>query len=262
MPGATSIVCNGTFEGVGLDVLAQRFGSELTGTKAPNPEVFPLLIKLLDAHDRLSVQVHPDAEAAALLGSQPKHEMWYILDAAPDATLWAGLHPGSDLDHLTEADLVAWHPNVGDIFDIRPGLVHTIGPGNLIYEVQQPSDTTYRVSDWGRGRETHQAQARQAIHPKLTAQAIHPQGVARRDLSMCLSTPDFAFATLKLHRDRALYTTALSFMVLFCASGKATLEHNGPHPITLLPGDLVLVPPSQRFVLHPIHPAQLLISTL
>ena len=106
LPGHESVVANGPFEGVGLGHLTQTFGRDLVGAKAPDPERFPLLVKILDVHSRLSVQVHPDAKAAASLGGEPKHEMWYLLDAAPNATLWAGLRPDADLANLAEPDLV------------------------------------------------------------------------------------------------------------------------------------------------------------
>lgn len=262
LEGCATLVGSGPFEGVGLDALARTFGPELTGAKAPHPETFPLLIKILDARDRLSVQVHPDAEAAAALGGRPKHEMWHVLHAEPGASLWAGLRPGADPAAIAEADLVAWPTAQGDVFDIPPGLAHAIGPGNLIYEVQQPSDTTYRVSDWGRGRETHPEQARRALRPELVATRSRAPANPRRDLLPRLTTPDFAFATLDLRRERTLHTTAQSFLTLFCADGKATLEHDGPHPLTLLPGDLALVPPSRRFTLHPLAPTHLLLTSL
>ena len=255
-----SIIANGAFEGIGLAHLAQTFGPELTGTAAPHPEIFPLLIKIIDAADRLSVQVHPDAEAAAELGGQSKHEMWYVLDTKPDSVIWAGIEPGSDPADAPN-HLLAHAVRPGDIFDIPAGLVHAIGAGNLIYEVQQPSNTTYRISDWGRGRETHLAQSIRSIHPEL-----HPLQLSDSDISreFCprLVTPDFTFATLDIRRQRTMATKAKSPMALFCASGKVSLEHCGPHPLTLLPGDLVLVPPSQRFELHPLAPTRLLVSSL
>ena len=154
LPGAESVVTNGPFEGIGLGTLTQTFGRDLVGAKAPHPEIFPLLTKILDVHDRLSVQVHPDAVTARALGGAPKHECWFLLDAAPRAKLWAGLQPDADLDALGDDALVAHPTQPGDVFDVPPGLVHAIGPGNLVYEVQQPSDTTLRVHDWGRGRPT------------------------------------------------------------------------------------------------------------
>ena len=261
LPGAESIVANGPFEGVGLRRLTEVFGRDLLGAKAPDPATFPFLVKILDAHDRLSVQVHPDAALAEALGGASKHEMWYVLGAEPGATLWAGIRPEADLARLDEADLLA-HPTAeGDVFDVPPGLIHAIGPGNLIYEVQQPSDTTFRVHDWGRGRPTQPEQARRAIRPGLRSEPRHAID-SRRDLRPRLQTPDFSFATLHLRRERTLHTTDQSLMILFCAVGKATIEHDGPHPLTLLPGDSVLLPPRQTIYLQPLAPTRLLLTTL
>ena len=118
LPGHESIVTNGPFEGVDLGKLTQTFGRDLIGTKAPDPEHFPLLIKILDVHSRLSVQVHPDAEAAKVIGGNPKHEMWYVLDAAPNAMLWAGLRPNADLTNLAETSLVSHVTHPGEVYDI------------------------------------------------------------------------------------------------------------------------------------------------
>lgn len=261
LPGAESVVTNGPFEGIGLGTLTQTFGRDLVGAKAPHPEIFPLLTKILDVHDRLSVQVHPDAVTARALGGAPKHECWFLLDAAPKAKLWAGLQPDADLDALGDDALVAHPTQPGDVFDVPPGLVHAIGPGNLVYEVQQPSDTTLRVHDWGRGRPTQPEAARQAIKPALQTAPLRAKPT-KRDLCPRLTTPDFALATLTLTHGRTLHTTAQSLMILFCAEGKATLEHEGPHPITLLPGDSVLIPARQNVSLHPLAPTRLLVTTL
>lgn len=261
LPGHESIVTNGPFEGVDLGKLTQTFGRDLIGTKAPDPERFPLLIKILDVHSRLSVQVHPDAEAAKVIGGNPKHEMWYVLDAAPNAMLWTGLRPNADLTNLAETSLVSHVTHPGEVYDIPPGLVHCIGPGNLLYEVQQSSDTTLRVHDWGRGRPTQPEAARVAIRTELQTMALPPPAT-KRDLRPRLSTPIFDFATLNLSRSRTLHTTGQSFMILFCAEGKTTLEHDGPHPLTLMPGDSVLVPARQTIVLHPFAPTKLLITSL
>ena len=261
LPGSESIVTNGPFEGIGLGKLTQTFGRDLVGAKARDPECFPLLIKILDVRSRLSVQVHPDAEAAKTLGGMPKHEMWYILDTAPNATLWAGLRPHADLAALDEASLVAYATHPGEVFDVPPGLVHCIGPGNLLYEVQQPSDTTLRVHDWGRGRPTQPEAARVAIHRDLQTAPLPPPS-SKRDLCPRLATPDFDFATLSLTRSRTLHTTDQSLMILFCAEGKTTLEHDGPHPLTLMPGDSVLIPARQTVFLHPFTSTKLLITSL
>ena len=97
--------------------------------------------------------------------------------------------------------------------------------------------------------------------PGLCARRLPPVA-SKRDLRPRLQTPDFSFATLHLLRERTLHTTEQSLMLLFCALGKATLEHEGPHPLTLLPGDSVLLPPRQTVYLQPLAPTRLLLTTL
>ena len=145
------------------------------------------LVKLLDVADRLSVQVHPtDALAAELhgAGSIGKREAWVILDAAPGAHLLLGRDPAVSADQLQRAlesgsdvvPLLAKIPvTAGDVLDVPPGTLHALMPGLLVWEVQQPSDRTYRVSDWGRSsseRPLHQAEALRAVNVAATAQRV------------------------------------------------------------------------------------------
>ena len=117
-----------------------------------------MLIKILDARDDLSIQVHPPAEIAPDLGGEPKTEMWYIADAEPDAKLYLGMKEGISREDFQQAiengtvDQVvhAISPKAGDSIFIPSGRLHAIGAGLLIYEIQQNSDTTYRVFDWNR----------------------------------------------------------------------------------------------------------------
>lgn len=138
------------------------------------------LVKLLDVHDRLSVQVHPDDALAAELsgpGAHGKHEAWVILDAAPGAHLLLGRDHRVSEQRLSAAlagaeevePLLARIPvKAGDALDVPPGTLHALMPGLLVWEVQQPSDLTYRVSDWGRehaDRPLHAREARRATDP-------------------------------------------------------------------------------------------------
>lgn len=131
------------------------FGKALLNSKSPT---FPLLMKILDACDDLSIQVHPPASMAAALKGEPKTEMWFIAHADPGAKIYAGLKPGATrmdfeqaLQNGTLADVVhVIEARTGDCLFIPSGRVHAIGAGLLIYEIQQNSDTTYRVFDWNR----------------------------------------------------------------------------------------------------------------
>jgi mannose-6-phosphate isomerase len=146
---------------------------------------FPLLIKLLDPADWLSIQVHPDDALAVEIegdGFRGKTEAWYVLDAEPGAELIAGVRPGVAAGEVTSAirdgllePLLERHPvRAGDALLVEAGLIHALGPGIFIYEVQQSSDLTYRVSDWGRpasaGRALHIEQSVAASKPGLRPQ--------------------------------------------------------------------------------------------
>lgn len=121
-------------------------------------ERFPLLMKILDATDDLSIQVHPPGEVAAVLGGEPKTEMWFIAHADPGSRIYVGLRPGVSREAFEEAlhtgtvaDLVqVIEPKAGDCLFLPSGRLHAIGKGLVIFEIQQNSDTTYRVFDWNR----------------------------------------------------------------------------------------------------------------
>jgi mannose-6-phosphate isomerase len=157
------LVASGPLKGKSLSDLAEEYGANLLGSKAVEQtgERFPLLIKLLDCADWLSLQVHPNDEQAARLegpGFFGKTEAWYVVDADPGSELLAGLRPGTGASELEKAvrggtilDIVHHLPvKKGDTIFISPGMIHALGPGLLIYEVQQTSDITYRVFDWNR----------------------------------------------------------------------------------------------------------------
>jgi mannose-6-phosphate isomerase len=154
-----SLVANGPFEGWSLRQLIESFPNEIIGRDAPS-ERFPLLLKYLDCQRVLSVQVHPDDNYAAKM-SQPdrgKTEAWYVIDAQPDAKLYAGLKSGIDRKTLadaiqqgaTEDCLHVLYPKAGDCVFIPAGTVHALGDGLLVAEIQQASDCTFRLFDWNR----------------------------------------------------------------------------------------------------------------
>ena len=153
-----SIVTDGPYKGSNLGQLWQEKREEVFGVEFEGDERFPLLIKILDARDDLSIQVHPPTEIASELDGEPKTEMWYIADAEPDAKLYVGMKAGVSRDDFQQAiengtvdEVVhAISPKAGDSIFIPSGRLHAIGAGFLIYEIQQNSDTTYRVFDWNR----------------------------------------------------------------------------------------------------------------
>lgn len=153
-----SLVNHGELRGCSLHELWQNRRDEIFGPGLDESARFPLLIKILDARDKLSIQVHPPADTAPELGGEPKTEMWYIADASADAKLYVGLKAGITRAGFEQAiekgnvdELVhTITPKAGDSIFIPSGRLHAIGAGLLIYEIQQNSDTTYRVFDWNR----------------------------------------------------------------------------------------------------------------
>jgi mannose-6-phosphate isomerase len=172
-----SVVDQGPWTGSSLHELWTNHREEIFGTGFFDHPRFPILIKVLDARDELSIQVHPPAHLAASLGGEPKTEMWFIADCDPGAKLYVGLKNGvtrADFEQAiadgSVADCVhAITPNPGESIFIASGRLHAIGAGFLIHEIQQNSDTTYRVFDWnrlgldGKPRELHVAESLASI---------------------------------------------------------------------------------------------------
>ncbi len=155
---AQSVVHDGSLRGKTLYELWTGYHADVFGDDFPPAPRFPLLFKLLDARERLSVQVHPPVEVAPKLRGEPKTEMWYILDNYGDGDIFAGLRPGVTREGFEQALRAgSVHETIhrlpvapGDCIFIPSGRIHAIGAGNVIVEVQQNSDTTYRVFDWNR----------------------------------------------------------------------------------------------------------------
>jgi mannose-6-phosphate isomerase len=155
---AQSLVSSGPYAGLSLRELMQNRTAEIMGPAWPKDRPFPILVKWLDCRDRLSVQVHPPASIATDLGGEPKTENWYMARTDKGAAVYAGLRPGVTRARFEQAIangtvdqcLDRLSVQEGDSLLIRSGTMHAIDAGNLILEIQQNSDTTYRVYDWGR----------------------------------------------------------------------------------------------------------------
>jgi mannose-6-phosphate isomerase len=186
-PGDSSVIANGPLAGKNLRWLMEHHAAEILGDAKPAAAGrFPLLCKILDAREKLSLQVHPPASKAKELNGEPKTEMWFITDAAPDVSLYVGLKRGviraefeKKIADGTVAECFHRIPvKAGDTMFLPSGRVHAIGEGLVIFEIQQNSDTTYRVFDWnrvgldGKPRELHVKQSLESIdfkdfEPKL-----------------------------------------------------------------------------------------------
>jgi mannose-6-phosphate isomerase len=175
-PEAQSVVVSGPMRGKTLHDLWSQDRSEIFG-ELPDASRFPLLVKLLDAHEKLSLQVHPPEKVARKLGGEPKTEFWYVAAADPGAELYLGfrdsitrgqfgkaIRDGTAADHVHKVRV-----KKDDAAFLPAGRFHALGAGNLLIEIQQNSDTTYRVFDWnrvddkGKGRQLHIDQALQCI---------------------------------------------------------------------------------------------------
>ena len=178
LPNDKSEISNGELAGQTLSSAIKNYPKKITGDENFS-RPFPLLIKLLDAQDILSVQVHPDEQTCQRLGKgEPKTECWYIIAAEPGAVIYKGLKKGVSKDKFAEAIkkgsvaelLTEVAVEAGQCYFLPAGTAHSIGAGLLIAEIQTPSDTTYRVFDWnrvdeaGKARQLHIEEALESIH--------------------------------------------------------------------------------------------------
>ncbi len=251
---AQSEVLDGPFAGRTLHDLWTRQRAEVFGRRYANhpAERFPILLKVLDCEDTLSLQVHPPAERAGELRGEPKTEMWYVAHAEPHAAIYAGLKAGAArpaFEHALSAGSVAdlVHqvvPEKGQFMFVPSGRLHALGAGLLVYEIQQNSDTTYRVFDWnrmgldGQPRELHVAQSLKCIdfedfEPPM--QSAAPDG----SLASC---PWFDVRQQTLpHGGSATLARPEDFTVVAVTEG--SLEVAGR---TVAAGGFVLVPPADH----------------
>jgi mannose-6-phosphate isomerase len=188
-PGDESVVACGPLRGRSLRWLMEQCPDALLGRRDPMPARFPLLVKIIDARETLSLQVHPPALAAARLGGQPKSEMWYVAKAGPRAELFAGLKKGvsrAEFERKLAAQSVAEcihriAVKAGDAMFLPSGRVHALGAETVVFEIQQNSDTTFRVFDWnrigldGKARPLHVAQSLASIDFGDFEPALLPQ---------------------------------------------------------------------------------------
>ena len=247
-PEAQSFVRNGSLRGKTLHELWTHYQDEIFGDVPDSPR-FPLLVKLLDAHDKLSLQVHPPEKFADRLGGQPKTEFWYVAAANPGAELYLGFHESMTRDQFEKAlrdGTAADHIHKvrvksGDAAFLPAGRLHALGAGTLLIEVQQNSDTTYRVFDWnrvddrGKQRELHIDQALQCIDfTDVRPRILHPEGevLLRHDL--------FEIRKWKLNSPREIAPRG-QFAIACCLTGSLRCVD-----VELRPGEFFLVPAQLR----------------
>lgn len=266
LPGSESVVAEGEFAGRTLPELIDRFGASLVGTAnyARFGREFPVLIKLIDARERLSIQVHPDDTLARRRGSKHgKSEMWYVLEAQPQTTLLTGFsRPVTPEEFRRRADdrtvtelLTQRTIAPGDVFYLPAGQVHSIGRGALIVEIQQTSDLSYRIYDFdrvdasGQPRALHLEQACEAIDYRPSDGGAIPYELLANQEIPLLSTPQFTTALYEATRPlRCDWSAANSFVALVVVAGEGTLRDNEGHELSLATGQTLLIPASTQWI--------------
>lgn len=260
-PNGTTKVMNGELAGLGLDDIREKYGREFFGTRGFSERNgrFPLLIKLLDCNDDLSIQVHPtDAYEGLPDGELGKTEMWYILDAKPGARIIYGLKDGIDRAALAAAieegrvmDCLQEVPvEAGDAFYIPAGTVHALCAGVVVAEIQQNSDTTYRVFDYnrpgldGKLRELHvEDSLNVTAYEGAGAKRMKTDGIGANEWLTIAESPYFIVEKGLVRAPWQLSTTPESFVILVIAEGSGTIGWNGGEQAAKA-GDCFLLPAS------------------
>jgi mannose-6-phosphate isomerase len=255
-----SKVANGWLRGQSLASLSAEYGRELVGESAPHPARFPLLVKFLFPCEKLSVQVHPDDETARGLGQVcGKTECWYVAHAQPSAQVAIGLKPGvtrAQFEHSIQQEraeeLLNWvEVRSGEMIYIAGGTVHTLGPGSIIVETQQPSDITYRLYDYGRPRELHLRDGFCALKEKVGSGKVIRPAPTKIDgeQNQCwplLASPYFVVELFELNQPYELRARSgkRSTQILVVTEGCGVIESESFEPVTVATGDAVVVPAS------------------
>lgn len=259
--GNESVVADGPDAGMSLPDMIKKYGPALVGESnfMRFGTTFPLLVKIIDAAGDLSVQVHPDDELAKKRhNSLGKTEMWYIMEAEPGAKIYAGLSEQitpDDYERLVEEkkimEVVACHEShAGDLFYLPAGRIHAIGAGNLLVEIQETSDVTYRVYDFDRRdaktglpRELHVEQARDAIDYTVYPSYVSKAGEEKDGVAQLVNCPYFDVKHLSVNGKKTLDLSMTdSFVTITCMTGAMTLSDDRGNTIALRSGESALIP--------------------
>jgi mannose-6-phosphate isomerase len=253
-------VANGPLKGKSLAELSSQHGRQFIGDAPKDPNRFPLLLKFLFPQEKLSIQVHPDDAAALALG-QPcgKTECWYVAHAKSGSQIALGLKLGTTRAQFEQAihdqraeELLNWI-NVfpGEMIYVAGGTVHTLGPGSIMVETQQQSDTTYRLYDYGRPRELHLKEGLAVMKEKTASgKVVRPapsaiDGTNNRK-SPLIAAPNFVvdLFELKEQQDFNALTDGKksSVQILVAVDGCGAVEVRGAESVTLAKGDGVVIP--------------------
>jgi mannose-6-phosphate isomerase len=271
-PDGITPILAGPLAGLSLSEAIARTGTGLAGKSTVPGGRFPLLVKLIDAAETLSVQVHPDEAAAARFGGEAKSEMWVVLEATPDAHIYSGFRPGTDEAAVRRALAAGTVEEVLQRFPARPGMVfstpggrvHAIGAGCLLLEVQQDANTTYRLDDWGRtdasgaSRPLHVEEALRVVDWTATGSPVAkpepldglPEGLAGRRL---LSDAHYVVDEFAVSAPCWVENPSDGFLVLFSSLADGVrIRPEGETAVRLPPARACLIPAAmRRFRLSP-----------
>ena len=265
--GNESVVANGEYAGRTITDLIKEFKDKLIGKSnyEKTGEQFPLLIKFIDAKQDLSIQVHPNDELAARRhnGSKGKTEMWYVVETDPGAHLMAGLKKSITPEEYVErvnnntiTDVLEdFSLQKGDVFFLPAGRIHSIGSGSFIAEIQQTSDITYRIYDFGRlgldgkPRELHTELAKDAIDYKVYPDYKTSYQKDKNKENVLVDCKYFTTSLYDLDKEYDLDLKALdSFLIIICIEGGAVITDNEGHSESVRKGETVLIPASTEDV--------------
>lgn len=273
LPGNETPVLEGKHEGETLPTLIGQYGARLVGERClrEHGTDFPLLVKFISAGSDLSIQVHPDDAMARRIGrSCGKTEMWYIVDSQPEASIISGFNRSFSAEAVTAAlengDLIR-HLNRtptrrGDCFFIPAGRIHSISAGNLLIEIQQSSNDTFRIYDFdrtdkdGNKRELHVEQAREALDYTACADCRTAYETTTGHAVPLVSCPQFTTRLIRLtDRWTADYAAIDSFVIYIAYEGEARITDSQGCQLTLRAGESVLFPAeNERLHIEPATP--------
>jgi len=262
LTGDACRVANGPLAGKTLAELSEQYGRDLVGDAARDPHRFPLLLKFLFPQEKLSVQVHPDDAQAQRIG-QPwgKTECWYVAHSTPGARIGLGLKPGVSAAQFEQSirdqraeELLYWiDVHTGDMIYVAAGTVHTLGPGSVIVETQQQSDTTYRLYDYGRPRELHLKDGMGAVKERVASGKVVRAEFAQLNgnhnrQSLLVAAPYFTVDHFEGKEPLQLSTRdgeeKSSAQILVALAGCGVIESAGFEAATLAKGDAAVIPAS------------------
>ncbi|MCF6170175.1 MAG: class I mannose-6-phosphate isomerase [Bacteroidales bacterium] len=271
-----TVVENGFLTGNNINELVEVYMGELVGDRIFDTygSEFPLLIKIIDANDWLSLQVHPDDELSAKMQiNGGKTEMWYVLEAEKGAELISGFNRNTDKDEYLEKlnnnqlkEILNFETvSRGDVFFIPSGRVHALGPGVLLAEIQQTSDATFRIYDWdrmdasGMTRELHTEAALRALDFEVKSSYKTKYEPGTNQTVRLIDCPYFTSRLVEMNKPVVKNFKELdSFVIYLLAEGNCSLNYSGGK-IDLKPGEAVLVPALIDNVgLHPAKKSKLL----